>query len=122
MAESKAKTKASGKTASTAAETKVKTKTKTAKTAKPATGKSAAKAVVAAKPKVAKAKTATPVEKAPAVKRSVKTSMLPVSPEQRYRMIAEAAYYIAERRSFAPGDPAADWTQAEMQIVALLKK
>ena len=121
MAESKAKAKAktSGKPASTAAETKVKTKPKTAK---PATGKSAAKAVGAAKPKVAKAKTAVPVEKAPAAKRSVKAPMLPISPEQRYRMIAEAAYYIAERRSFAPGDPAADWAQAEMQIAALLKK
>ncbi|GCB02136.1 hypothetical protein SFMTTN_2955 [Sulfuriferula multivorans] len=119
MAESKEKTKASGKTASTAAETKVKAKTKTAK---PATGKSAAKAVVAAEPKVTKAKMAAPVEKAPAAKRSVKAPMLPINPEQRYRMIAEAAYYIAERRSFAPGDPTADWAQAEMQIVALLKK
>ncbi len=119
MAESKAKIKASGKPASAAAETKVKTKTKTAK---PASGKSAAKSVVATKPKVTKAKMAAPVEKAPAAKRSVKAPLLPVSAEQRYRMIAEAAYYIAERRRFAPGDAAADWAQAEMQIVALLKK
>ena len=119
MAESKAKSKASGKLASTASETKVKTKTKTAKSA---TEKSAAKAVVATKPKVTKPKTAAPVEKPLAAKRSVKVPMLPISAEQRYRMIAEAAYYIAERRSFASGDAAADWAQAEMQIDALLKK
>ncbi len=75
-------------------------------------------AAVEAKPK-AKAKTAKP---AAAAKRNVKASHPTVSAEQRYRMIAEAAYYIAERRKFAPGDAAADWAQAEMQIVTLLGK
>jgi len=108
MAEPKAKTKASGKPASTAAETTIKTKTKIAK---PAADKSAAKAKMAA-----------PAGKTPTAEYSMRAPMLPVSAEQRYRMIAEAAYYIAERRNFAPGDAAADWAQAEMQIVALLKK
>lgn len=36
--------------------------------------------------------------------------------EERYRMIAEAAYYIAERRGFAPGNPEQDWYEAEAQV------
>ncbi len=39
-----------------------------------------------------------------------------ITPEQRYRMIAEAAYYLAEKRGFAGGDMAADWLQAEAEI------
>ncbi len=36
--------------------------------------------------------------------------------EQRHRMIAEAAYYIAERRGFSAGNPEDDWYEAEIQI------
>ena len=36
--------------------------------------------------------------------------------EQRHEMIAEAAYYCAERRGFAPGHELEDWMQAEAQI------
>jgi hypothetical protein len=36
--------------------------------------------------------------------------------EQRRQMIAEAAYYIAERRGFTEGDPERDWYEAEAQI------
>jgi len=36
--------------------------------------------------------------------------------EERRRMIAEAAYYLAERRGFAPGHEEDDWLQAEAQI------
>lgn len=43
-----------------------------------------------------------------------------VSPEERLRYIAEAAYYIAERRGFAGGGPLDDWLQAEAQIEHLL--
>lgn len=35
-------------------------------------------------------------------------------------MIATAAYYIAERRSFAPGHELEDWLEAEKQIKAAL--
>lgn len=38
-----------------------------------------------------------------------------VSPEQRYRMIAETAYFIAERRGFAAGSAVEDWLQAEAE-------
>ena len=67
-------------------------------TAKKAAPKAAAKKTVAkAAPKAAAAKK-------PAV-----------SPEQRYKMIEEAAYYIAERHGFN-GDSAYFWSLAEAEI------
>ena len=36
-------------------------------------------------------------------------------------MIAEAAYYLAEKRGFAPGKELADWLQAEAQVEALAR-
>ncbi|MHB8347779.1 MAG: DUF2934 domain-containing protein [Acidiferrobacterales bacterium] len=41
---------------------------------------------------------------------------LAISAEDRRRMIAEAAYYRAERRGFAGGDPIEDWLTAEAEI------
>ena len=43
------------------------------------------------------------------------------APEQRHCMIAEAAYYRAERRGFDGGDPVADWLDAEAETEALLR-
>jgi hypothetical protein len=40
--------------------------------------------------------------------------------EDRYRMIAEAAYYRAEQRGFAPGSELDDWLAAEIEVDALL--
>lgn len=37
-------------------------------------------------------------------------------PEERRRKVAEAAYYRAERRGFAPGSEDADWLAAEDEI------
>ncbi len=42
-----------------------------------------------------------------------------VTPEQRRRMIAEAAYYRAERHGFG-GDPVSDWLEAEAEIDRML--
>lgn len=39
-----------------------------------------------------------------------------LAPEQRYRMIAEAAYFRAERRGFLGGDELRDWLDAEAEI------
>ncbi|ADJ27694.1 DUF2934 domain-containing protein [Nitrosococcus watsonii] len=44
----------------------------------------------------------------------------PVSPEERWKMIAEAAYYIAEKRRLQNGSPEKDWLQAETQIDTML--
>lgn len=83
-----------------------------ARTAKPA-GTSAKKP--AAKP-AAPRKAAATTTRSPAASRSRKAAAKPgVSPEQRYRMIQDAAYYIAERHGFT-GDNHAFWLQAEQEI------
>ena len=43
-----------------------------------------------------------------------------VTEELRHTWVAEAAYYIAERRGFSGGSPEDDWCQAEVQIAQLL--
>lgn len=88
-----------------------------------ATGK-----VPAAKPaKAAADKTATKV--APkksttaksATSRASKAKVLKnVTPEQRYRMICDAAYFKAEKRNFAPENEVQDWLDAEAEINRLL--
>lgn len=40
-----------------------------------------------------------------------------IPPEDRYRMIAEAAYFIAERRGFADGRCEEDWYEAERIVM-----
>jgi len=39
-----------------------------------------------------------------------------LEPERRRHMIAEAAYYRAQRRGFAPGFEVEDWLAAEAEI------
>jgi hypothetical protein len=39
-----------------------------------------------------------------------------MTPEERHRMIAEAAYFRAERRAFQGGCPFQDWLEAEREI------
>lgn len=43
----------------------------------------------------------------------------PITREQRYQMIAEAAYFRAQRQGFC-GNPAQDWLEAEVEIDQLL--
>jgi hypothetical protein len=40
---------------------------------------------------------------------------------QRENMVAEAAYFHAERRGFAPENDLADWLQAEADVESLLR-
>lgn len=42
-----------------------------------------------------------------------------VDPHERDRYIAEAAYYLAERRGFSGGMELDDWLEAEVQISRL---
>ncbi|MCF7991176.1 MAG: DUF2934 domain-containing protein [Thiohalocapsa sp.] len=42
------------------------------------------------------------------------------SPDERERMVAVAAYYLAEHRGFAPGGQDDDWRRAERQIDSML--
>ena len=57
--------------------------------------------------------------KKPAAKAAVAAKKSAVTPEQRYKMIEEAAYYIAERHGFN-GDSAYFWSLAEAEINAKL--
>lgn len=43
-----------------------------------------------------------------------------VTEETRRQMIAEAAYYLAERRGLTAGDSNADWLAAETEIDIIL--
>ena len=78
----------------------------------------------AKKPRSTKPKADAPVvvpAEAPAVKRASKPKAAAaatpaLTPEERYRQVAEAAYYIAEKRGFAPGNPSDDWYQAEAEV------
>ena len=61
--------------------------------------------------KVAKKSTAPP--------RSDRSS-INISPEDRWKMIAIAAYHKAEKREFAPGGELQDWIDAENEIDKLM--
>ena len=107
MATTKSVTKtAPAKRAVTSAVTSV-ARAKSAPGAKPATKTRAAPKVA---PKPAAAKPARSRAKKPAT----------VAAEQRRNYVEVAAYHIAERRGFAPGDPLQDWVQAEAEIDRLI--
>lgn len=59
-----------------------------------------------------------PAKKAPAKKKT--GEKLAEGAEQRYKMIQDAAYYLAEKSGFS-GNTADHWIRAEKQIDALLK-
>ncbi len=39
-----------------------------------------------------------------------------VTPEERWQMIAQAAYFRAQKRGFAPGGEIQDWLDAETEV------
>jgi len=96
---------------------------------KPAEAKAAAPkkavAAVAKKPAAPKKAVAAVAKKPAAPKKPVAkrttAAKSTVTPEQRYCMVAEAAYYHAERQGFM-GDPVQNWITAEAEIAALLSK
>ncbi|MEW5890049.1 MAG: DUF2934 domain-containing protein [Pseudomonadota bacterium] len=45
-----------------------------------------------------------------------------VNAEERLRYIAEAAYYRAEKRGFAPGGELDDWLEAEAEVDSRLAR
>ena len=48
--------------------------------------------------------------------RTEMTDKTVVMPEERHRMIAETAYFLAQERSFTGGDPVSDWIEAERRV------
>ena len=87
-----------------------------AKPAKPAAPAARTDSVsaAAAKPALAPTKPSAPIKPASVVK--------PLSAGERARMVAEAAYYIAEKRGFVPGRAEQDWAEAERQIASMLNR
>ncbi len=85
-----------------------------------ATGKSGTTTIKASvKKAVGKAAPAKPRASRPAaVKPQAKASV--VTQDERMRLIAEAAYYKAEKRDFTGGGEWGDWIEAEAEIDALL--
>ena len=75
----------------------------------------------AAKPKVASVAAAAVATAAPrrAPKKAVSATPS-IAPDQRRHYVEIAAFYIAERRGFAPGNPLDDWLAAEAEIDRLL--
>lgn len=53
-------------------------------------------------------------------RKSAKTTPVEITSEERWRMIAVAAYHKAEKRGFAPGGETDDWLEAEREVDALL--
>lgn len=90
---------------------------------KPAVEKVAvAKKTPSIKPEVVVAKVPAVRKKAVAKPKSVDSSSLKqvVTDEQRARYIEVAAFYIAERRGFAAGNPTDDWLAAEAEVNRLI--
>jgi hypothetical protein len=68
-------------------------------------------------PKVA-AKAKAPAKAA--AKPKLQKSSPTLSEQQRNHYVQVAAFYIAERRGFVAGDPAADWAAAEVEVERLI--
>jgi hypothetical protein len=62
----------------------------------------------------------TPKKPVAAAKTSNNKKPSNINPEERYRMIAVAAYYRAEKRGFIGGDPSQDWVEAEAEVNQLI--
>jgi hypothetical protein len=94
-------------------------------TAKKASSEKAAKKKVISK-KAAKAKKVSTKKIVKKVaKKTTKTSrtdasLLKIAPEERWKMIAVAAYHKAEKRGFAAGGDMQDWGEAEKEVDRLI--
>lgn len=95
---------------------------------KKTTSRKTPKAAAAEAPKKAKTATESGGEATP--KRTRKSTVaastpadktVTITPEQRYRMISDAAFFRAERRGFVGGDAAQDWHDAEAEIDMIIK-
>jgi hypothetical protein len=87
-------------------------------TTKKAAVKKAGVKKTATKKKTVKKKAA--AKKTAAKKAVKKPSSLEITAEERWKMIAVAAYHKAEKRNFAPGNELGDWAEAEKEIEKLL--
>lgn len=95
---------------------------KPVKKAAPAVAKAPAKKPAAAKAAAPKSAAPKPAKVAAKVKPAAQgNGETVITPEQRYRMICDAAYFRAERRGFVGGNSVEDWLAAEAEIDDLLR-
>ena len=105
----------------TAKKTSAKKKTSKKKTvAKKTTKKTGSKKKTAAK-KTSTKKASGKTSKHPSKVHRASSTQLNVNAEERWRMIATAAYHRAEARGFTAGNEAEDWFEAEKEVDALLQ-
>ena len=65
---------------------------------------------------------ASPRSRSTAAKSDAQTLATWPDENERNEMIAVAAYFHAERRGFAPGDPLHDWIMAEAEIARMFPR
>lgn len=91
---------------------------------KPAAKKSASPAIPVAVPALVPAAVKPEAKAKPkasiAKPKAVPTAKAALSAEQRNNYVEVAAFYIAERRGFTPGNPADDWIAAELEVDRLI--
>ena len=95
----------------------IKKKTPTKKAAKKKVTK---KKVARKKADIAKKTPMRKVAKKPTTTSRQDISPITIAPEERWRMIAIAAYHKAEKRGFTPGNELHDWAEAEKEIDKLI--
>ena len=106
----------------TASKTNTKKKTGKKKTAaKKTTKKTSTKKKTESKKTSTKKSSKKTASKHPSKVHRASATQLNVNAEERWRMVATAAYHRAEARGFAPGNESADWFEAEKEVDALLK-
>ena len=88
--------------------------------AKPAETKPTAKST-APTPSATAAQKATATKPA-ATAAAVAVAKPTLSPAERRKMIAETAYYLAQKRGFTGGNELSDWMAAEKQVDTLVAK
>jgi hypothetical protein len=88
--------------------------------AAPAAKKAVAKALPKAAPKPVAAKAPAPAAKSKAPAKKTVTVSKDIDPAQRANYIEVAAFYIAERRGFRPGNPEQDYLEAAAEIDRLI--
>ena len=72
------------------------------------------------KPTPPKAEPKTPAARRPVPKAAAEKPSPPMSDEELQRLVAEAAYFRAQRRGFAPGYELQDWVEAEAEVKRLI--
>ena len=97
-----------------------KKKTSKKKVSKKAVTRKKSNKKVAKKTSTKKAAVKKKVARKNSAKKTAITGSLNISTQERWKMIAVAAYLKAEKRGFATGNELEDWTEAEREIDALL--